>query len=127
MPARRTTPCHREPYLAKPCERIVLAMAFAFNLNLSVSYGDKLSHKGELPMGDWADSAFRRLRSKEGSAHDENQQRAMNRHQIMANAPYLWEKLVKTIQEEIGDFNDQRPDYLGFAEWTFQEGPALGL
>lgn len=87
-------------------------MPFDLKLSLSVSLRPSGSHKGELTMGEWADDAFDRLKNHEGNEHAENQRQAELRHQIMANAPFLWGKLAGAIAEEIKNFHDLRPDYL---------------
>ncbi len=72
-------------------------------------------------MGKWADDAFERLQRIEGSRHEELQRAAQIRHQIAAEAPHLWKKVVEVFLEEIQDFSDKRPDYL-----TIDDNSSLG-
>ena len=52
-------------------------------------------------MGEWAKKAFGRLREYEGHEHDENQRHALERHQVMADAPVRWQELIASMETEI--------------------------
>ncbi len=68
-------------------------------------------------MGDWADAALGRLKATEGKTYEENQQRALDRQQIMADAPHLWNELASTFKQEIESFSEKRPDYLHMGDF----------
>lgn len=87
-------------------------MAFQFNLNLSVSLA-RLSHNGGLTrMGKWAKEYFEKLKQQEGKDFDRKQTNAIERQQIMAKAPGIWDEVVGQLKEEVEDFQAMRPGHL---------------
>jgi hypothetical protein len=76
-------------------------------------------------MGNWADEAFERLKSKEGATHDQSQIQAMNRQQVLAEAPILWKMLLSVINSEVAGFSARRPGYLKVFSADMLEGPTL--
>ena len=78
-------------------------------------------------MGEWAKAAFKRLQEREGKSHDENQQRALDRQQILATAPDLWEQLTDGILEEVSDFESMRPDILKAQDERQTDLPRLSV
>jgi hypothetical protein len=83
-------------------------MPFDFKLSLSVSSSPK-SHKGELTMGQWANTFFDKLIEREGADHLKIQQQVLERQQILATAPELWQQVTDGIHQEVNDLNGMRP------------------
>jgi hypothetical protein len=90
-------------------------MAFAFNLNLSVSFSPK-TDKGKLPMGKWATEAVDRLQKREKRDQEEEERAAAKRRQIMADAPHMWSQLVQGVNEEVAAFSKLRSGYLSITD-----------
>ena len=60
-------------------------------------------------MGEWANRFFERLIEREGNDHLKIQQQVLERQQILATAPELFQQLTDGIHREANDLNDMRP------------------
>ena len=67
-------------------------------------------------MGLWARKFFDKLVEREGIAHLKIQQQVLERQQILATAPELWEQLTDGIHEEANDLNGMRPGLVTIKE-----------
>jgi hypothetical protein len=67
-------------------------------------------------MGLWANKFFDRLVEREGDEHLKIQQQVLERQQILATAPDLWEQLIHGIHEEANDLNGMRPGLVTIKE-----------
>jgi len=76
-------------------------------------------------MSKWAKEAFERLKTHEGQHHDENQNRALERQQILANAPVIWERVVNQLKNEVSDFDTMRLSYLTIDDQTHDSNPHI--
>ena len=52
-------------------------------------------------MGRWAKAYFEKLKEQEGKDFDKKQIASIERQQILANAPVVWERLVTQIKDEV--------------------------
>jgi hypothetical protein len=85
-------------------------MVFALKVDLSVSFP---IFEGDLTT---MEEAFYRLQNKEGVEHKERQLQAQERSQIMAEAPALWNQLVRSVSMEVAEFSNLRPGYLSMTD-----------
>jgi hypothetical protein len=100
-------------------------MAFDLKLTLSVSSSPSQFDKGVSTMGIWAKKLFQRIADREGQDHARIQKEVLDREQILASAPSLWEVLTEGITHEADDLNEMRP---GLASIKAQvQGNSSGL
>ena len=67
-------------------------------------------------MGEWARKFFDKVVEREGTDHLKIQHQVLERQQILATAPDLWEQMTRGIHEEINDLHDMRPGLVTIKE-----------
>src|SRR5438067_12948542 len=77
-----------------------------FKFRLSLSKGKKTA------MSDWAKKANEKLEKEEADKRAADQTYALQRAQLNAEAPRLWEALKESLFREVTAFSKLRPDYL---------------
>lgn len=77
------------------------------NLRLALSRG-----KDNGTMSDWASKAVEKLKQQEADRKREQEFYALQRKQLDAGAPRLWEELKKTLLELVTAFDKLQPNYL---------------
>lgn len=78
-------------------------------------------------MSDWAANMAEKLKRKEDEQRDKEKLYTLQRQQIQAEAPYIWESLKQTLHSAVTKFNKLRPetlkmdaDYEGAQEVTLE-------
>jgi hypothetical protein len=77
------------------------------NLRLALSRG-----KDNGKMSDWASKAVEKLKQQEADRKREQEFSLLQRKQLDAGAPRLWEELKKTLLEAVTAFDKLQPSYL---------------
>ncbi|HEV7681220.1 MAG TPA: hypothetical protein VGO68_03790 [Pyrinomonadaceae bacterium] len=83
-------------------------MAFAFNLNLSVSS----TFGGKAKMSRWAQQAFEKIAGQEAEQKRKEDFEGQRRSQILAGAPHFWNELKDRLRDEGQALNKLRSGHL---------------
>src|ERR1700693_5054344 len=80
-------------------------MAFAFRLNLGVSFTKRETiPAGEVSMSDWFDQKQQQMAAK---AREEGAEREIHR-QVLVTVPHFWEDMLRAVDEGANKWNQHR-------------------
>lgn len=78
-------------------------------------------------MGEWARTLFQRIADREGTDHMRIQKEVLDREQVLASAPSLWEVLTEQIVDEANDLNEMRPGLASIKDQVHGNSPSLSV
>jgi hypothetical protein len=61
---------------------------------------------------NWPKRYFEKLKEQEGKSFDRQQANALQRQQVIAKAPVIWDEFASEIIEAVQDFETMRPGHL---------------
>jgi hypothetical protein len=78
-------------------------------------------------MGIWAKKLFQRIAEREGKDHARIQKEVLDREQVLASAPSLWEVFTEQIIDEVNDLNEMRPGLASIKDQVHSSSPSLSV
>src|ERR1044072_1714746 len=85
-------------------------MAFDFKLSLRVSSGPSVPERGVGMSDGWAKRKLQQLAEREESAKEKTSADLLERQQVLAEAPLLWQKLKDEFSDNIATFNSAKAE-----------------